>query len=58
MAVLVCISTLTTKQHVLVDVIAGVLLAEVLVDVSRWRGWGGRLRRWFTALDEKLLGSQ
>lgn len=56
MAVLVCISTLTTKQHVLVDVIAGVLLAEVLVDVSRWRGWGGRLRRCFTALDEKLFG--
>lgn len=29
LAVLVCISTLTTKQHVVVDVIAGVLLAEV-----------------------------
>lgn len=56
MAVLVCISTLTTKQHVLVDVIAGVLLAEVLVDVARWRNWGGRLRRWFVLLDGKLLG--
>ncbi len=29
LAILVCISTLTTKQHVVVDVIAGVLLAEV-----------------------------
>lgn len=57
LAVLVCISTLTTKQHVLVDVVAGVLLAETLVDVARWRRWGGRLQRWFTALDGKLLGS-
>lgn len=29
MAVLVCISTLTTKQHVIVDVIGGVLLAQL-----------------------------
>ncbi len=29
MAVLVCVSTVTTKQHVIVDVIAGVLLAEL-----------------------------
>lgn len=29
MAILVCISTLTTKQHVIVDVIGGVLLAEI-----------------------------
>lgn len=28
MAVLVCVSTLTTKQHVIVDVAGGVLLAE------------------------------
>jgi len=28
LAVLVCISTLTTKQHVIVDVFAGILLAE------------------------------
>lgn len=29
MAIAVCISTLTTKQHVIVDVVGGVLLAEV-----------------------------
>ncbi len=29
LAILVCISTLTTKQHVIVDVIGGVLLAEL-----------------------------
>ena len=28
LAILVCISTITTKQHVIVDVIAGVMLAE------------------------------
>ena len=57
MAVLVCISTLPTKQHVLVDVIAGVLLAEVLVDAARWRHWGGRLRRWFGTLDAAVFGT-
>ncbi|MBR4414079.1 MAG: phosphatase PAP2 family protein [Aeriscardovia sp.] len=29
LAILVCISTLTTKQHVIVDVLGGVLLAEL-----------------------------
>ncbi len=29
LATMVCISTLTTKQHVIVDVIAGILLAEI-----------------------------
>lgn len=42
MAVSVCISTLTTKQHVLVDVIAGVLLAKgsyLFVDKSGFSKW-------------------
>lgn len=34
MALAVCISTLTTKQHVFVDVIAGVALAEVCYWIS------------------------
>ncbi|MCR5106802.1 MAG: phosphatase PAP2 family protein, partial [Lachnospiraceae bacterium] len=34
MAVLICISTLTTKQHVMVDVIAGVLLAELSYKIA------------------------
>ncbi len=29
LAIMVCISTLTTKQHVIVDVIAGILIAEI-----------------------------
>ena len=35
MAVLVCISTLTTKQHVIPDVIAGILLAEICLCIGK-----------------------
>lgn len=35
MAVLVCISTLTTRQHVLIDVAGGVLLAEFCYRIAR-----------------------
>jgi membrane-associated phospholipid phosphatase len=34
MAILICISTLTTKQHVIVDVIGGVTLAELTWQLS------------------------
>ena len=36
LAVLVCISTLTTKQHVIIDVFGGVLLAEVCYRIARY----------------------
>ncbi len=35
MAALVCISTLTTKQHVIVDVAGGVLLAEICYRIAK-----------------------
>lgn len=35
MAVLVCVSTLTTKQHVLIDVAGGVLLAEACYWIAK-----------------------
>lgn len=41
-ALLVCVSTLTTKQHVLIDVVCGVALAELcywLVNVSHFADW-------------------
>lgn len=34
-AILVCISTLTTKQHVLIDVIGGILLAEISFRIGK-----------------------
>ncbi len=43
MAVLVCISTLTTKQHVVVDVAGGILLAEACFWIGKhpkiWRAY-------------------
>lgn len=53
---LVCLSTLFTRQHMIADVIGGVLLGEICLDVSRHRGWGQRLRRWMEALDHKIFG--
>lgn len=50
MAVAVCCSTVLIRQHVLADVVAGVLLAEGMTALSRRRHWGGRLRGCFTAL--------
>jgi membrane-associated phospholipid phosphatase len=40
-AVAICISTLTTRQHVFVDIIGGIVLAEVsyaLANIPRVRG--------------------
>lgn len=45
MALAVCISTLTTKQHVLADVFAGIALAEgsyLFVEKSGFAAWYGR----------------
>lgn len=53
---LVCLSTLFTRQHVIADVIAGVLLGEICLDISRHRGWGKRLRQWMEGLDRKIFG--
>lgn len=36
-AILVCVSTVTTKQHVVIDIIAGVTLAEVSYFVVQFR---------------------
>ena len=53
---LVCLSTLFTRQHVIADVIAGILLGELCLDVSRHHGWGNRLRCWMEAADKKIFG--
>lgn len=56
-AVLVCVSTLTTYQHVLADVFAGVLLAEGSIQLAYRLHFGKRLERCFTVLNQFLLGS-
>lgn len=47
LSVLVCISTLTTKQHVMIDVAGGILLAEVCYQVAKnpviWKSYGKAL---------------
>ena len=57
-AILVCLSTLFTRQHVLADVITGVALAELMLQISFRRSWGARLRRWMEGLDHRLLDQQ
>ena len=52
MACAVCISTLTTNQHVLVDVIGSILLAELCFYLSGYTG----LRRYYTAAIARLIG--
>lgn len=44
-AIAVCISTLTTKQHVIVDVPAGILLAEGAYRITEKIGFAGCYRR-------------
>ncbi len=58
MAILICCSTVLIRQHVLVDVAAGVLLAEGMVQLSKRLHWGRRLRGCFTALGKKLYRGQ
>ncbi len=49
-ALMVCASTVLIRQHVLVDVAAGVLLAEGMLLLSRKRNMGSRLSRWMNRL--------
>ena len=54
-AVLICIATLTTKQHVIVDVFGGIVLAEVcygLGGIQVFRECYGKL---IDRLTEKLI---
>ncbi len=52
MAVLVCISTLTTKQHVILDVAGGVLLAEICF----WIGKKQAVWKTYEKLLDQALG--
>lgn len=50
-ALAVCVSTLTTKQHVILDVVGGVALAEL----SYWAAGHTGLAKWYGALFEQRL---
>lgn len=55
-ALSICVSTLTTKQHVTVDVLAGVLLAEGCYFVAKKSGFSKWYADRVTALYEKIAG--
>lgn len=50
-AIAICLSTMTTKQHVLADVVAGILLAEICYLVAALP----KLQNVFSALINRLL---
>lgn len=56
MAVSVCISTLTTKQHVLADVIAGVALAEGSYLFVEKSGFSGRYEKLLSGVSVRIMG--
>jgi membrane-associated phospholipid phosphatase len=53
-ALLVCLSTLLTRQHVIADVLAGVLLAELMLRLTA--NHGSLLETWMGGLDHLLFG--
>lgn len=50
-AVLVCVSTQVTKQHYIIDLIAGVLLAEAMYLVGQKTDWYLKLQSAFTKIN-------
>lgn len=55
MAILVCISTLTTKQHALIDVFGGVVLAEICLWLGRQEKVWKVYEKLLDEIDGKLL---
>lgn len=56
-AILVCISTLLTKQHVIADVFGGILLGEGMLYLSQrfcWRKW---LKSWMEGCSRLIFGA-
>ncbi len=54
LALLVCISTLTTKQHVIIDVMGGVLLAELCLLIGKNRKVWGTYERILNKMNHAL----
>ena len=51
MAVAVCLSTLTIRQHVLMDVVGGILLSEL----SYWLAGSNKLLRSYSSFIDRLM---
>lgn len=59
MALLVCVSTLLTKQHVIIDVVGGVLLAELCFYIGKKCDKPGMYEKLVDAVNRKLgLGGE
>lgn len=58
MALLVCMSTLTTKQHVIVDVFGGILLAELCFAAGKNRKLCGAYEWLWDRVNDRLLGRE
>ena len=55
MALLVCVSTLTTKQHVIPDVIGGILLAEICFFIGKKPGVWKRYEKLLNKVNGKIF---
>lgn len=57
-AILVCISTLLTKQHVVADVFGGILLGEGMLYLSHRFHWGRNLKCCIRVLNGLIFGKE
>lgn len=57
-ALLVCVSTQFTKQHYVVDVFGGIILAEVLWALSRHHDWYKKVMPVLEAVSGKIFGKE
>lgn len=57
-AILVCISTLLTKQHVIADVFGGILLGEGMLYLSHRFHWGRSLKYCIRVLNGLIFGKE
>ncbi|NCB92046.1 MAG: phosphatidic acid phosphatase [Clostridia bacterium] len=58
MAGMICFSTLATKQHVIVDMIAAIFLAETVHFLVIRRNWSGKLGRWIELGSNHIFGKE
>ena len=57
-AILVCFSTLFTKQHVIIDVVGGILLAEICVWIGKKDFIWGMYYRFLEKINNKIFSKE